>query len=151
MSEAPDPLEAELSALRPHDVSPGLRRRVAERLAPAHPGLTPPARHERVWRLAVAGGLAAAALAVILFLWRSGRRVEQEQNVVRPQPAPPVAVEDPGPRLLAYQRAFARSPEELDALLDQHALVPREPGSELVQMGAATRSDAAFHALLGED
>ena len=61
MSEAPDPLEAELSALRPREVSPGLRRRVAERLA------DPPHARRRIWRIALAAGLAAACLAAVLF------------------------------------------------------------------------------------
>jgi hypothetical protein len=145
MSEAPDPLEAELSALRPHEVSPGLRRRVAQRLAEA-----PPATRRRLWRLALAGGLAAACLAAVLYWWGGGRRVELEP-IFRPQPAPPVVVEDAEPTLLAYQRALARSPEELDALLDKQAVVAPEPNLELVPLGAFTRSDAARHALLGDD
>ena len=72
MSEIPDPLEAEWSAMRPCELSSGLRRRVAERLAEV-----PPVR-VRWWRFAIAGGLAAACLAVILFWWNVGQRVEPE-------------------------------------------------------------------------
>jgi hypothetical protein len=146
MSETPDPLEAELAALRPHEVSPGLRRGVAERLADV-----PPPKLRWLWWLALAGGLAAACLAAILLWWGGGRRLQPEQ-VVRPTPpGPAVAVEDSGPTLLAYERALARSPEDLDALLDKDAGVAPEPNPELVRIGAFTRSDAALHALLGED
>ncbi len=143
MREAPDPLEAELSSLRPHEVSPGLRRRIAEGLADA-----PPAKRRRLWRLALAGGLAAACLAALLYQWGGGRRVEPEP-IVQPQPALPV--EDSEPTLREYQRALARSPEELDALLDKQAVAAPEPNPELGRIGAFTRSDAALHALLGED
>lgn len=143
MSEAPDPLEAELAALRPHEVSPELRRRVAERLADAAPG-----RVRRLGWLALAGGLAAACLAAVLFGWWA-RRGEPKPMAVRP--APPAAVEGPGPTLLAYERALARSPEELDALLDRDAEAPQGAGPEPRPTVAFTRSDAALHDLLGDD
>jgi hypothetical protein len=149
MSDAPDPLEAELSALRPHEVSPGLRRGIAEGLA------TPPAcpttqTGRGWWRIALAGGLAAACLTAVLFWWARSRRVEPEP-IVRPQPAPPALVEDSEPTLLEYQRALARSSEELDALLNKHARAAPQPNPELERIGAFTRSEAALHALLGED
>jgi hypothetical protein len=151
MSEAPDPLEAELSALRPQPVSPGLRRRVARRLGDDPRGLTPPARHRRRWWFALAAGLAAACLAAVLLWWGSGRRTEPEPIVVQPRPRPPSRVEGAEPTLLAYQRALARSPEDLDALLDKQAVAAPEPNPELVRIRAFTRSDAALHALLGEE
>src|SRR5438034_1173420 len=137
MSETPDPLEAELSSLRPHEPSSGLRRRVAERLADSdsHRGLTPPARHGRLWWLAVSGGLAAACLAAVFLWWWAGREPEQKQAREPPQPAPSV-LEDPGPTLLAYERALAHSPEELDALLDKHATIAPELNNESVSIGA---------------
>jgi hypothetical protein len=146
MSQAPDPLEAELSALRPHEVSPELRRRIARRLADV-----PPARVRGLRWLALAGGLAAAGLVVVL-LWRAGGpRVEPKPTIVRTPPAPPLEVEDVGPMLLAYQRALARSPEDLDALLNQHAIGDPEPNPALVRLRACTRSEAELHALLGEN
>src|SRR5947207_3207710 len=110
MNETPDPLEAELSALRPHEVSPGLRRRVAECLAvgqafqPDSQAGKPDLRRRRL-RLALASGLAAASLAALL-LWWGSRRGEPEPPDVRPQPLPPAVVEDSGPTLLKYQRAL---------------------------------------------
>ena len=61
-------------------------------------------------------------------------RVEPEPTVVLPQPAPPVEVEDSGLTRLAYQRALARSPEDLDALLDKDAMAAPEPNPELVRI-----------------
>jgi hypothetical protein len=145
MSETPDPLEAELSALRPHDVSPGLRQGVAQSLAHIAPAKLRP-----LWWLAFAGGLAVACLAVVLFWRRGGDRIETKP-FVRSQPKPPALVEDSGPTLLAYERALARSPQELDALLDKDAGIASAANSELVRVGAFTRFDAALHALLGED
>jgi hypothetical protein len=144
VSEAPDPLEAELAALRPHEPSPELCRRVAERLADA-----PRVRLRRLGRLALAGGLAAACLAAVLFGWAARRG--EPKPVFRPQPAPPAQVADNGPTLLAYERALARSPEELDALLDREAGAPQGPGPEPRPTSAFTRSDADLHDLLGDD
>ena|SRR5262249_38408570 len=152
MSDAPDPLEAELSALRPHEISPRLRRGIAEGLAasPAPPP-SPAAQAGRGWwRIALAGGLAAACLAAVLFWWARGRRVEPDP-IVQPQPAPSALVEDSVPTLLEYQRALSRSSEELDTLLNKHARAAPQPDPELERIGAFTRSEAALHALLGED
>src|SRR5262245_3509614 len=135
MNEAPDPLEAELSALRPHEMSPGLRRGVAERLAAGQVGKSD--LHRRLWRFVLAGGLAAACLAAFL-LWWGSRRAEPEPPDVRPQPLPPAVVEDSGPTLLKYQRALARSPEELDALLDEDAVGTPVSNPELGRFGTFT-------------
>jgi hypothetical protein len=146
MTEPPDPLEAELFTLRPREVSPELRRRIAERLAEPLPF----PRYRRLWQLALVGGLAAACLAVILLLRSSGSVVPPSPPDRPPTPAA-VAVEDANPTVLAYQRALARSPEELDALLDKDAASAPEPNPELAHLGAFTRSDATLYALLGDD
>jgi hypothetical protein len=146
MSEAPDPLEAELSALRPEEITPEMRRRIAQGLADA-----PPAKRRWGWRLVFAGGLAAACLAGILFWWASGRREEPPNIAVQPRPGPPRKVEDSNPTLLAYKRAFARSPDELNALLDKQAVTAPECNPEVGRIGAFTRSEAALHSLLGDD
>jgi hypothetical protein len=146
MNEAPDPLEALLSALRPHEVSPGLRQRVAERL-----GDSPPQERWRPWQIALIGGLAAACLAAVLFRWGGDRGVEQGPIAVLPKPAPLVMVVNSGFTLLAYQRALARSPEDLDALLAKDAVAAPESNPQLVGICAFTRSNVAIHALLGDD
>jgi hypothetical protein len=146
MSEAPDPLEAELAALRPQEVSPGLRRRLARRLAEA-----PPAKGRRRWRLALAGGLAAACLAVVLLWWANTRRDQPKPVVGKPRPQPRARVADAEPTVRDYQRALARSPEDLDVLLNRQAKVAPKPRPESVPLRAFTRSEAALNALLGED
>ncbi len=146
MSEAPEPLEFELSALRPHEVSPGLRSKIAERLADS-----PPANSRRLGWIAVSGVLAAACLAAVLYDRGGGENVEPKPIVVRPQPAPSVEVNDWHPTLMAYQRALARSPEDFDALLAKEAVVAPQTNPELVPIGAFTRSDHALRTLLGED
>ena len=144
MSDELDPLEAELLALRPHDVSPRLRRQVAVRLA-----ASPPAKLHRLgWLLAAACGL-AACLAAILIQRQLGRPDKTQPIAIRPQPAP--VVEQSIPTLLDYRAALARSPEALDALLDIHVVSAPDADPELVNICAFTRSDATIHALLGEN
>ncbi|MFL5243322.1 MAG: hypothetical protein ACJ8FY_14550 [Gemmataceae bacterium] len=145
MNDAPDPLEIELSALRPCEVSPRLRRRVAERLVDASPRRFPP-----VWRLALAGGLAAACLAAAIILWRqSGRDVRPEPIVVRD--VLPLAEEKVEPTLLDYQCALARSPEELEALIDREAHSAAEANPEQMRIHSFNWSNAELHELLGDD
>jgi hypothetical protein len=151
MSEPTDPLETELSALRPLEVSPGLRRRIGERLA------NPPRVRRRIGRLALIGGLAAAGLVAVLLRWGSGPRPGPEPPavVVQPRLVPPVGVngepDDSEPTLLAYERALARSPEDLNALLSHRATVAPVLRPEPARIGAFPRSDASLRTLLGED
>ncbi len=88
---------------------------------------------------------------MVLLRWGGGRRVEPKPLVVLPQPEPFVAIEDLGPRRQAYWRALARSPEELDALLDKDTKLPPNLNPEHVRICIFTRSDAELHTLLGED
>jgi hypothetical protein len=145
MSEAPDPLEMELSALRPREVSPELRRRVAERLAESSP-----ARRRWLWRLALAGGLAAAVVAAALFGWRADRGDEPAPIAVVVEPDLVIEVQGTFPTLIEYERALARSPEELDSLLKRDA-GSAPTNRELVSMFTVTRSDAQLRDLLGEN
>jgi hypothetical protein len=145
MSQTPDPLEAELSALEPYQLSPALRRRVAERLADV-----PREGRQWLWRAVLAGSLAAACLTVVFLWWGVDRGIESKPFVVLPRSSPAVEVEDSEPTLLAYERALIRSPEEFDALLNKHATVARETSPDLVRIRAFTRRDAALQTLLGE-
>jgi hypothetical protein len=143
MNEAHDELETELAALRPHDASPELRQRIADHRA----HFMPPGSRWR-WGLTLAGGLAAACVAAAILLhWGSSRRGEPDQPIVQVQPVPAVKVEDTGLPSLAYWRALARSPDELDALLDKNAMA----APELVRICTFTRSNVALRALLGEN
>ena len=69
MSYAPDPLDAELSALRPRGVSSGLRARVADRLA------DPPAGRRWLWGVAL-GTAIPNVLFAGLVLWQACRELE---------------------------------------------------------------------------
>jgi len=144
MNDAPDPLEVELAALRPQEVSAEMRQRIGERLAAAG---------RRLWWLALGAGVAAACLVAAALWWESSRRAEPKVNLVQPRPTPPTppAAEDSEPTVLAYQRALARSPEDLDALLDRHALAGQHAHGNAARVGAFTRSDAELRALLGEE
>jgi hypothetical protein len=172
MNDKPDFLETELAALRPRAVSPELRQRIADQLegrewrdAENRASATRTASPRSGFpiyrrRLAVVGSLAAACLLFCLW-WSGGRGVDPRTGSMRTQPAPRVedthgddregAVNDSVPTLLAYQRALARSPEELEVLLDRHALAAQASDPELIRIGALTRSDAALHTLLGDD
>jgi hypothetical protein len=144
MNEPLDPIEAELSSLRPREVSPELYRRVARGLAAPSPRKT-----YRLWRPALVAGLAAACLAAIAF-HRGGSGVVGPGPIDR-RSVPAVAVDDSRPMLLAYQRALARSPEALGALLDKHAQAAAGPGPGLGQIRGFTRSVAVLDTLLGDD
>jgi hypothetical protein len=159
MNEIPDPLEAELSALSPHDVSPNLRRRIAERLiVPPRPKLS---RLRLRW-LALTGGLAAACLVAVVYWW-STRGVDSPSVIVvlpdapsvepgpRVVPVTPAGTADWEPRLLAYRRALARSTEELDVLLTREARVASEPLDQTAQFRAFTPSNASLNAFLGDN
>ena len=150
MNEPRDPFEEELSELSPREVSPALRGRIASSLSGA-----PPGRSGRHWPLALAGGLAAACLAFALFSGGGGGGggVGPGPPDVSPRPAPVAvaSVDDSTPRLLAYQRALARSPEDLGALLDRQALVLSGPRSGPPPIRGFSRSDTSLRSLLGDD
>ncbi len=121
MNEANDPmhaLEAELSALRPHDGSPELRARLAACRA-RDSGI-----HSRwIRRGLLVGGLAAASLAAAIhFGWVLGPR-----DLVRPPTASRIPTELETTRevsqraLGVHEFIFARSSEELDSFLNQTA------------------------------
>ena len=138
-----DPLENELAALRPRPVSPELRDRVAERLNAPAPG------RRWVWGVALVGVL--LVVGVIAFI----RPTRKEPTppvppAVVPPPAPPTAEpESPPPSVLVYRRALARSPEALDALLDQQVAV--QPDAGLVPVGMFHRSPGTINGFIGDD
>jgi hypothetical protein len=148
MNEAQDPLERELAALRPQEATRELRQRIADHRAMV---LASRSRARR-WSLAVASGLAAACVAAAVFLvWPSHQRVVPVGRVVETVPPPPAVEPDKSePTLLAYQRALARSPEDLDALLARDSVVASEHKPDHARISAFTRSDAELHSLLGD-
>ena len=137
MNEAHDPLEAELAALRPHDVSHALRGDIARCLA----GASPDGRRWP-WRSAIAGGLVAACLVALWLGPGDGRSGKTRRAGSGPRPEPRSRAEEAvRPTLLAYRRALARSTEELDALFDEQAAGARGPGPQFVQTYAFSRPD----------
>src|SRR5437762_1575856 len=68
MNEPFDPLEAELAALQPYAPSPELKQRIANQLA-THPVARQPGRKTYfMWTGAIAGGLIAASIVVVVLL-----------------------------------------------------------------------------------
>lgn len=145
MNETPDPLEAELAAFRPAEVSPELRRRIAAQMA----GSTPKPGF-RLRTIALAGGLAAVILAALLFGRSRGPGINNGLVVVGPTPSPSYHTDDALPSLRAYRQALARSPEDFDALLDQHATRNHGPDSELVRIRAFNSHDPGLQVISGE-
>ena len=147
MKEAQDQLEVELAALRPHDASTELRHRIDDHRAhstlPKIAMAVGPRPRRRIGRCLPGGGLSP--------MGRQPARINGARPSFRIRPAPPVEVEDSRLTRLAYWRALARSPEELDALLDKDAIAAQRPNPQLVRICAFPRSYAALHALLGEN
>jgi hypothetical protein len=155
MNERHDPLEAELRALRPHDLSPALKQDIAEEIIAEETtaeqtmaeqilvSKASVARRRR--RLALVAGGAAACLAAVLFWWRGGQSIDPDRLVKQPapapQPAPPIEAIDALPTVLAYSRALAESPAEVDALLDKHAALGSQGDPEETQIRAFIRFD----------
>lgn len=144
--DADDPLEAELAALRPHDPSPALRQRVAERLADS-PSFS---RSRWLWGTAFAGVLAAACLVAILVVRRTIPGDVSPPVIVQVPAAAAGSGDDSLPTLQVYQRALSHSPEAVDALLDRHAVRTSQPVSPGGQVYAFPRSDDVLHTLIGE-
>jgi hypothetical protein len=87
-----------------------LRGRIARRLAEA----PTPDRQRPHW-FALIAALAAACVVAAVF-WRVGdRQVELNQNTRVAPAVPRIDANSSAPTLLAYERALARSPEELEA------------------------------------
>jgi hypothetical protein len=104
-----DPLERELELLHPRPPSPELRQRIGNQIA------RPWRRPNWVGLAAAAAAAAVAAIAVGLSLWRP-------VPPGRPPLIPPKSVAVSPPSVLAYNRAIAESPSQLDALLDAQSV-----------------------------
>lgn len=145
MNPSNDPLEAELAALQPRDVSPVLGGRIRQSLGdPTRTGWRWP------WNAALAGGLAAACVtAAVLGEWL-GSDLWRKQDVI----ACPAALDEPSddslPTVRVYQQALARSPEALDTLLDQHGVRDLQPEPRGAEVYAFPRSDVEIRSLIGE-
>ena len=149
MTESLDPLESELSALQPLELSPDSRRDLAERLAEVDRiAEADRLRRRWPWKGLLVGGLIAASVAVILFRSWDNRPVPSP--IVPHHSTPSIAVTNSGNSLMAYERAFARSPDEFAALLDRDAVLVA-PNPRLTRTHVFSWSDPEIHALLGEE
>src|SRR4051794_40163286 len=125
MNEHIDPLEAELAALQPREPSPELKSRIAERLAGDGPVIPPTSRKPIARWLAIQAMYAvalAASLVVAALLWRGQRTTIVELPRDRDaQPTAPIsiALDNSLPSVWTYERALARSADDLDAALNK--------------------------------
>ena len=120
MNDDLDALESELSAFKPVEISPELRRRIAERLAEVErPSSVGGGRGGRRWLAAAAGGIVAACLAAVVFGWIDNH--PHPSVVGLSQPTRLTSPDDSTSTLFSYERALANSTDEFEALLDRDA------------------------------
>jgi hypothetical protein len=112
----PDSLEAELTSMKPVDLSPALSQRIGEALAQsAQP-------HPRAfWLRRAALPVAAACIALIAWLAVPHYSKHPSSNYIFFDPIEPVAPATHVATLADYRRALAESPARLDALFDAQA------------------------------
>lgn len=137
ITDAERDLEAALRSLHP----------APARLDVAAAGRVAAARHaawrgRRTRRVALAAGIAAVVAAGAALNWHGRQlvRVHQrfyqwQQQLVALGEAPPRAAP---PTLLAYRRALAQSPAELDAMLARQAAAGGAPSGHVVSAGLPT-------------
>ena len=119
-----DPLEAELEAMTPTEISPQLRDRIAGALGGGGGGVVRPPAAQWRRRALFFVTVAAACVVVALWSWHALRHVptgnpEKPPQLARAPLPPPSAL--PATSLAAYRQALAQSPEALDALFDSQS------------------------------
>jgi hypothetical protein len=154
MSDDLDALESELSALEPVAISPELRRGIAQRLVEVKRPSRVSGRQGRWWLTAVAGGLIAACLAVIAVHLVDNR--PHPSVVVITQPTPSHTAKNSVNSLLSYERAFAHSTDEFEALLDREARTGAPVNDDAANDGTSSvsvlnLSDPKVNALIGAE
>ncbi len=127
MSDQHDPLEKELRALRPRDVSIDLHVRIENELARKQRASTAQLR----WLIA-ASILLWMGVGAYFYFTRELRRPEtggnDGQSIARVNTGVPASRQEQSlPTLAAYRQAFTKSPETLEALLDRPAVSTRAP------------------------
>jgi hypothetical protein len=149
MNDDVDPLELELAALVPLDVSPRLRQDIAERLAEIErPSHRSNARRGRWWLVAAGSGCIAAGLAAVVF-----HSLGNDAGRGRTGPSQPTHVQAfnvTADTLISYERALAQSADEFESLVTQNAgTVPSNPGAEAVSV--LSWSNPKVAPLIGEE
>src|SRR5439155_3424834 len=101
-----------------------LRQRLADKLS-SDVFVATRRRSRRVWSSGAAiGGVVAACLTAALLLRSPSARKSEPESPFAPIELPVAAAfDDALPTFWTYQRAFSRSPQDLDALLDKHAVL----------------------------
>jgi hypothetical protein len=145
-----DPLEAELAAYRPHEPTAELEQRIANRLTGASAGGTNRSWSSMTWIGAVAGGLIAAGVVVLVW-WRGEdrRSIDRGTTSVTP-PLLATTFDQASPSLWVYHRQLTRAPEALDALLDQHSAHVLETPPERARAFVLAHHDFDLDAHFGD-
>ena len=127
MNELPDPLEAELAAVRPREPSAGLKARIAAQIDHSQPIATARRRIQVAFGVVLA--LVVAACLLLAVALRHTTNENHAQTPVTVSPSMSGTQFDPAqPTVWAFHRAVAAAmPEEIDLLLDRHAATAAEP------------------------
>jgi hypothetical protein len=151
MSEPFDPLEDELRAIAPQELSPELKERIADWLAPAIV-VRPEGKFAKgAIRGLIAIGVAAACTLALIFLWRgSERNITVEASGESLEPLLTNAFDEGLPSVWQYRSALNRSPNEFEALLDRHAGRPFDAEPSRTPIRGFGRFDTNFDTSLGE-
>jgi hypothetical protein len=117
-----DPLELELSALRPRGISAETKQCIAESLSASPPPDRRPIRNAAWLRgVLIVGALAASLAAVVL--WRGAALPGRTDNSVDDFELSLAAAFDRSlPSAWSYRQALIESPEALDGLLDAQSI-----------------------------
>jgi hypothetical protein len=145
MNLSDDSFEAELASLRPREVSPELRNRIARGLADV------PTRQNLGWQIAALGGLVAACLALTFFPRNQARDTSPDAALVGTQAIPPGGSDSTGPTLLAFRRVVARSPDDLEPFLDGQGKMVFEVGPSAASIRVFTPSPATLYSFLDNE
>ncbi len=143
-------LEREIAAMRPHEPSPELERRIAAQLAEgAEPATTERPRAARI-RWSIAGGfLAASLVAVGLWIARSDDHNGQTGvDVTQVQSA--IAFDESLPSVWSYRMASKQSGDSLETLLDRHGEKSRTSQSTGHHIAAFSPFNRVAHLLITE-
>jgi hypothetical protein len=140
-----DSFEAELATLRPREVSPELRNRIARALADV------PTRQNLRWRIAAIGGLVAACLALAFLQGDHARDANPDRALTGTEAIPNAKFDSAGPTLLAFRRAVARSPDDLEQFLDRQGRTVPQIGPSAASIHVFTRSPATLHSFLDDE